>query len=254
MFEILESRRLFAILGPVNPTPPVYTDTSWTVNRGAADDRVSVYMHGNRLIVNWGSGYVSRDISTFSSLRMNSGPGNDEVICAATLPVKVILSGGDGNDTLIGGAMADRLYGEAGNDVLLGRGGNDQIVGGAGDDVAGGDGGNDTVRGESGHDLLVGNAGNDQVFGGDGNDYLNGDAGNDVLYGDAGNDSMYGGSGNDRFYGGYGNDKLVGDAGRDTLHGGYGADAFYAEDGEQDSLWPDASDVVMTRDTFDLVS
>jgi Ca2+-binding RTX toxin-like protein len=46
-----------------------------------------------------------------------------------------IVTGGSGNDSLIGRAGADTLNGGAGNDYLRGDGGNDVLNGGAGDDA-----------------------------------------------------------------------------------------------------------------------
>lgn len=45
------------------------------------------------------------------------------------------LTGGNGDDKLIGGSLADSLDGGAGNDWLIGGNGNDSLLGGAGDDV-----------------------------------------------------------------------------------------------------------------------
>ena len=45
-------------------------------------------------------------------------------------------TGGSGDDTLIGNAVANVLNGGAGNDVLTGGGGNDVLIGGSGTDVA----------------------------------------------------------------------------------------------------------------------
>ncbi|MFM5971205.1 MAG: calcium-binding protein, partial [Dolichospermum sp.] len=79
------------------------------------------------------------------------------------------LFGGDGNDTISGGAGDDKLFGEEGNDVL--NGGNN----------------------------------NDVLYGGNGNDSLNGDAGDDILYSDAGNDTINGGTGFDYYRADYSN-------------------------------------------------
>jgi Ca2+-binding RTX toxin-like protein len=68
---------------------------------------------------------------------------------------------GDGNDTLIGNGVANRLYGMRGNDVLVGGAGNDTLVGGAG---------NDTLKGGAGNDLLIGGKGKDILYGGAGRD------------------------------------------------------------------------------------
>src|SRR5204863_310300 len=152
-----------------------------------------------------------------------------------------------------GGNQDDRLYGDAGLDILVSgsgstaQGGNDYLIGGNG---------KDQLFGDAGRDLLA-SVGN-QVFGGDdsldvsgdvsedpggldgGNakDSLFGDAGrdiraqanalaqggNDLLFGDSrftpaaigGDDFLDGGDGNDILNGGGGNDTLDGGAGNDT--------------------------------------
>jgi Ca2+-binding RTX toxin-like protein len=48
---------------------------------------------------------------------------------------KFIMTGGAGNDTLIGGALADKISGGAGNDVITGGLGADRIDGGTGNDT-----------------------------------------------------------------------------------------------------------------------
>jgi Ca2+-binding RTX toxin-like protein len=84
----------------------------------------------------------------------------------------VALSGGNGKDTLDGGA---------GEDSLTGGNGKDELYGAAGDDV------------------LQGNNGNDALYAGDGNDILEGGNGNDLLYGGTGIDILTGGNGSDIF-------------------------------------------------------
>ncbi|MHC8302408.1 retention module-containing protein [Pseudomonas sp. ZS1P83] len=87
----------------------------------------------------------------------------------------------DGDDTLLGGA---------GNDIIFGQGGDDKLYGGSGNDI---------LLGGTGNDLLNGDAGNDFLIGGTGTDTLDGGAGNDTLLGGTGNDSLIGGSGADTF-------------------------------------------------------
>ena len=72
-----------------------------------------------------------------------------------------VLSGTEGNDTLVGGAEADEINGFAGNDFLQGGDADDAVLGG---------GGNDTISGNSGDDWVRGGTGNDQVAGGRGQD------------------------------------------------------------------------------------
>jgi Ca2+-binding RTX toxin-like protein len=60
--------------------------------------------------------------------------GNDRIEVDRTLNVKALLSGGPGNDVLLGGAGPDVLLGGPGNDQLYGRGGRDLLIGGTGAD------------------------------------------------------------------------------------------------------------------------
>jgi serralysin len=68
------------------------------------------------------------------------------------------ITGGSGNDTLIGGDQADTLVGGGGNDTLRGGQGNDVLIGGAGNDTfafARGDG-NDIVHASTdGRDIVT---------------------------------------------------------------------------------------------------
>ena len=97
-------------------------------------------------------------------------------------PFSNVVFGTAGNDsTLAGDALADRLYGMGGDDVVTGLGGADHIEGGSGNDqLAGGDG-VDTLLGGSGADTLDGGVGGDQLLGEAGVDTLRGDAGDDWL-------------------------------------------------------------------------
>jgi Ca2+-binding RTX toxin-like protein len=184
------------------------------------------------------------------------------------------LYAGDGNDQLIGGFVfgnaisapensADRLFGEAGDDLLCGdsvtrtpqtipaggSGGADYLSGGDGKDKLYGQAGPDTLIGDEGNDVLEGGDGGDRLVGdyiydgsfgplGTGADVLRGGNGHDVLLGDngrvaptlvlhpseGGNDFLDGGAGHDRLYGQAFDDRLVGGYGNDFLDGGIGSD------------------------------
>jgi VCBS repeat-containing protein len=78
--------------------------------------------------------------------------------------------GGNGNDTLTGGAGADLIFGQNGNDTLSGGDGNDLLCGGNGNDILSGGAGDDSLFGASGDDRLTGGPGADRFSGGIGND------------------------------------------------------------------------------------
>jgi Ca2+-binding RTX toxin-like protein len=75
-----------------------------------------------------------------------------------------------GDDTFIGGVLADFYNGYGGNDSLLGGAGSDTFLGGVGNDSLFGEGGNDSLLGEAGADYLSGGAAADQLIGGKGDD------------------------------------------------------------------------------------
>jgi Ca2+-binding RTX toxin-like protein len=66
------------------------------------------------------------------------------------------VTGGSGNDTLIGNALGNILQGGDGNDILTGGSGNDSLQGGAGKNILIGGLGNDTLLGGASEDLLIG--------------------------------------------------------------------------------------------------
>ncbi len=118
------------------------------------------------------------------------------------------------------------LSGGNGNQALVGTTGPDTIDGGNGDDSVEGGDGDDTINGGNGADILVGGRGNDVVRGGNGTDTVDGGLGHDTIEGANGNDMLRGGLGDDTILGGNGDDRLDGDAGADTLVGGNGADVL----------------------------
>ncbi len=95
------------------------------------------------------------EASAISGIWYDGGAGDDVVIVARNVPAPVTLSGGPGNDLLVGGAGNDKLSGGPGNDTLIGRGGNDKLSGGPGNDTLIGGPGEDTCIGGPGHDKGV---------------------------------------------------------------------------------------------------
>lgn len=81
-----------------------------------------------------------------------------------------VLTGGSGNDTLVGDRGKDLLNGGRDNDVLLGGDNNDTLVGDRGKDLLNGGNNNDLLNGGDGDDTLMGGAGRDTLTGGAGKD------------------------------------------------------------------------------------
>ena len=113
-----------------------------------------------------GTADFSFDRSTFTSIDVEAGGGDDEVRIdqsgGAFTDESVTMNGGAGDDRLIGGAGAEILVGGSGEDFADGNIGADQAALGAGDDRFQWDpgDGSDTVEGQGGNDQLDFNASN----------------------------------------------------------------------------------------------
>lgn len=160
------------------------------------------------------------------------------------------LWGREGNDTMIGGGVADDLWGGAGNDQLFGGNGDDFLAGEFGNDYLDGGPGTDYVAyaltfttgvlvnmtagwasaGSTDFDVFVNmegaqlGAGNDTVYGSLNAEFFNGNDGNDQIYAGDGADTMGGGLGADTMFGEGGNDLIFTGAGADYISGGAGVD------------------------------
>ncbi|HEX2591891.1 MAG TPA: calcium-binding protein, partial [Rhizomicrobium sp.] len=87
------------------------------------------------------------------------------------------ITGGNGQDHLFGGQLADKIFAGPQNDFVVGNGGDDYLFGGIGDD---------TIIGGDGADQLLGNVGDDTLTGGAGADFIDvGTDNNVVVYGPA---------------------------------------------------------------------
>ena len=213
--------------------------TTFTINGGDAADSITI---------------ASLDSSFVGEIVVNGNAGDDS-IDVSEVGLSTSLSGGLGDDILIGGAAADFLNGGAGDDTAAGNEGNDTINGGSGRDMLDGGAGDDTVSGQGGSgDVLTGGSGNDQVNGGAGIDTIFETAdvnftltatslagnGSDTLTsierailvgGDSDNlidTSMFTGTGIEGvlLLGGSGNDVLIGSPHIDQLNGSAGDDTL----------------------------
>jgi len=108
---------------------PFFVDFSGTetvnLQPGAGDDKVII---GNLT-----------GVGAIQQILIDGGTGNDLIDASANLlkRVSIIANGGQGNDTIIGGAGTDVLNGGDGNDTLDGRldGKQDSLIGGTGADT-----------------------------------------------------------------------------------------------------------------------
>ncbi len=98
-----------------------------------------------------------------NSITINTDGGADSIIADNTITTKLIVNAGEGDDTVVGGAGTNFLFGQGGNDKITGGGKGDVIEGGAG---------RDTCLGLGGNDIIVGGPNNDSMNGGDGEDIL----------------------------------------------------------------------------------
>ncbi len=198
--------------------------------------------------------------------------GNNTLDASGFTLGNVSLLGGNGNDTLVGGAFTGAADDDGLNDSLDGGAGNDvarqsssairqdftagtNVVTGAGDDRWTsienlhfiGTGREDMTLDASqfvGSVTLAGGFGNDVLIGGGRNNILNGNAGNDTLTGGNTADTLSGGAGNDILVGNDGSDVLNGQAGSDTLRGGIGDDRMFGDEGSDLLFGGNGSDLL----------
>lgn len=204
---------------------------------------ISAVMHWNGHFQITIDSVVQTDVAptTVRSLVIRGADGNDSInltgLSRNTYPnlTSIILSGGAGNDTIIGSNFNDVISGGAGDDSLSGGGGTDRLV----EEIAAPSDpavvsmvklartdlktkytmtglGSDTIA-DIEEMSLAGSEGKDKID-------VKKFRGSVTLSGNGGNDTLIGGAGNDSLDGGEGNDKLTGNGGTNQLDGGNGTD------------------------------
>ncbi|TFW16539.1 tandem-95 repeat protein [Massilia arenosa] len=109
---------------------------------------------------------------TSYSIVLSASDGMTSVSDVFVLRVIGSITGTEGDDTLNGGTIDDRMFGLGGNDTMNGGDGRDTMDGGAGDDHLNGGNGNDVLNGGAGDDILEDAGGTNSFAGGDGNDKI----------------------------------------------------------------------------------
>jgi len=185
---------------------------------------------------------------------VTGGDGNDKIVVDPSVPASanVRINGGPGSDELVGGAGDDVL--EAGENYNSPDHGNDTLIGNGGSDVLYADPGSDVLQGGPGNDLLVnsvltcqghtfdGGPGEDTVSYARSKDNLRIELGGtggppgcgnpDKILSD--NESLEGSDGPDVLIGDNGDNSLMGHLGADTFIGKGGDDFIEAQDGQHD--------------------
>lgn len=185
---------------------------------GAGNDRL-VGRAGNDTMAG-GTGNDTYYVDALGDMvQENIGEGTDLVRASLSYTlspnVENGLLTGTGDFQMVGNALANRIWGNGGNNTIVSYEGDDTVYAG---------GGNDAVAGYLGNDVLYGGIGGDALSGEQDDDTLNGESGDDGLSGGSGADTLNGGDDTDSLYGDDGPDVLNGGAGADTLRGGLAAD------------------------------
>lgn len=135
-----------------------------------ADDAVEVRQQGREITVSIdGVLAMKRSVRGVRVVMFKGFAGDDSMVNDSRL--RLVADGGEGEDTLRGGSLDDRIVGGPGRDTIRGEGGNDLLQGGDDDD---------SIRGGSGRDRLWGDGGDDGLDGGEDRDLLHGGEGLDV--------------------------------------------------------------------------
>jgi Ca2+-binding RTX toxin-like protein len=155
---------------------------------------------------------------------LSGGPGNDTLV---GMFGNDLLDGGEGNDTMIGGTGDDIYFVDSAHDVLIDVGGSDEVrtslatfsLAGlpALENLTGLLTTGQVLTGNGAANVITGGSGGDTLDGGDNDDVLRGGAGTDTLYGRGGNDILDGEAGADAMAGGVGNDIYVVDSYLDSI-------------------------------------
>ena len=165
------------------------------------------------------------------------------------------VTGGDGDDLLIGNVEANTLLGEGGDDNLVGGDGVNFLDGGPGNDVlVDDDEGQDSMEGGDGIDTADYSADTLGVFvdpeGGSTTPCNDGAQGHDCVFADV--ENVEGGSGDDLLTGSDAANELVGNGGADEIDGLGGEDVLVAGPGRDEVRGGDGNDHLSGGDDTDL--
>jgi len=126
------------VLGSVILNVSLADEETITINSLGASNQIATLTNTAGKVVNI-AGSKNLIINSMTSAVMTTLDANtmtgDLNIVASSNAVASTITGGSGNDSLIGGTKADVISGGAGNDQITGAAGSDNLSGGAGDDT-----------------------------------------------------------------------------------------------------------------------
>lgn len=149
IFDIASLEYIYGLSDSVRNGDNTYDFTSHYIYDGSGTDTIDASSETGNLTISLTSGSWNYS-GTKSSSILSDGQqfiGYDTVI--------ENVSGGSGDDTLSGNAVANRIEGNAGNDTIVGSGGSDTLLGGAGNDTLTFDADDASIDGGSGTDILI---------------------------------------------------------------------------------------------------
>jgi Ca2+-binding RTX toxin-like protein len=209
---------------------------------GGFDQLISANGHDQTMTNTSYDGLGHAQLKGFESASLGSGGTNDRLDATGwTKQGYVSMSGGDGDDVILGGPVGEQLSGEAGSDTVKGFGGNDNLQGDAGatpedDTLLGGPGYDQVYAIIYGQPVVVTNTeitdlgAHDTIasiqrmvvaphfsFAGPVNLDGHGFDGDLAVQGTSMADTVEGGSGDDRFTSGNGADTYIGHGGTDEM-------------------------------------
>lgn len=148
-----------------------------TVIAGDGNDLIFIAAGSQNDSIDGGNGTDALNFSGTSSnssisVDLIAGRAIDGLGSAYTLSGIENISGGTGNDTLVGGYGAESFFGNNGQDSLIGGDGDDTLSGGNSADTLIAGAGADSLSGDAGNDWLYSTGDGDVLSGGDGDDVI----------------------------------------------------------------------------------
>ena len=168
--------------------------------------------------------------------------GNDFISEAATLTVPVVVSEGNGNNTIVLGQGNNNVtVGNGNNFIQLGTGSNTVVAGNGTDSITLGGGsfgpgggsstGNSSVTVGNGNDTIQAAGGNNTIQAGNGNDWIQVGGGNNTIQAGNGHNTVETGNGNNNIVLGNGSEFVVLGNGNNVVVAGNGTNYINAGNG-----------------------